>query len=101
MRQLGEAQTKLVAALREAAAPAAMIDAALDGLYDDFRSDHDAPISVLVHHALRCGLKEIATRAKNGEFDGTKADAQAWAQTPEGMETVAEFSVGVVRAAKP
>ena len=79
--RLGEAQTKLLDALREANAPQAMIDRCLDGEYDDYRNKLTAtPCIDLVNDARRFGLRSIEQRAKRGEFDGTKADSDAWAR---------------------
>lgn len=92
--KLGEAQAKLMAALRAAEAPQQMIDAALDGRYDDYKSDHATPMVLLVQEARARGLEGIAQRAISGEFDGTKADSDAWAASAEGKETFAELVEG-------
>lgn len=93
-RKLGEAQHKLLQALRAAKAPQEMIDAALEGRYDDFKSDHATPMVLLVQELRERGLEDIAQRAISGEFDGTKADSDAWAASAEGKETFAELVEG-------
>ena len=88
-KKLGEAQTKLVAALHAAKAPAWMLDRALDGSYDDYKSEFAKPINALVLDCRRFGLVEMAERAKKGEFDGTAADALAWEQQEKDPEVMA------------
>jgi hypothetical protein len=61
---------RLTAALREAAAPQAMIERAANGYYGDFTSPLPFPISQLVKDARAAGLDDIARRAMDGEFDG-------------------------------
>jgi len=78
-------RAKLALALEVAGAPAAMIAQAVDGYYDDYLSPLAAPISQLVHDARAAGLPGIAARAQNGEFDGQRWEAVAWAKSPEGQ----------------
>lgn len=54
-----------------------------EGYYDDFESDIPLPISQLVKDATQMGLHGIAERAKAGEFDATREEAQAWASSEE------------------
>ena len=82
---------KLAEALSLAGAPKWMIDNANAGVYDDYKSPHAAPIMTLVFDAQSVGLKDIAERAKDGEFDAQKWEADEWAQSPEGRATFAEF----------
>jgi hypothetical protein len=70
---------RLAKALREARAPECMVSDALKGRYDDFESPSATPIVLLVQHAQQHGLKDIARRAMDGEFDATKEEAEAWA----------------------
>jgi hypothetical protein len=88
-RAIGEAQAKLVDALVVAKAPPDMINAALDGRYDDYRSDVGDNIGQLVRDARAADLEAIAQRAIDGEFDGTKADSDEWAASPDGMAAFA------------
>jgi hypothetical protein len=63
------AKERLVAALRGHSAPRKMIDAALEGRYDDFESNSATPIMDLVRDCQVEGLNQIAIRAMNGDFD--------------------------------
>lgn len=69
---------KLAAALREAKAPDGMIQAAEDGYYSDYDSPLDTPCIQLVHDLIANGMIALADRAKEGEFDGTKEESDAW-----------------------
>ena len=64
------AQQLLLTALRTANAPEEMILKAERGIYGDFTSPLATPITQLVNDAMENGLRDIATRAMNGEFDG-------------------------------
>jgi hypothetical protein len=86
---------KLAEALSLAGAPKWMIDNANTGVYDDWKSPLDFPMRTLVFDAENMGLKDIAERAKNGEFDSQKWEADAWRNSPEGRATFAEFFKGV------
>jgi hypothetical protein len=66
----GAAVARLVAALREAGAPLAMVERAAGGYYGDFTSPLPFPISQLASDARQAGLSGIARRALDGEFDG-------------------------------
>jgi hypothetical protein len=68
---------RLAAVLREAG----LLDMALkaaDGAYDDFESDSAMPIRNLVRDLEAAGRPDLAQRAKLGEWDGTKEEAEAW-----------------------
>jgi hypothetical protein len=78
---------KLAQALREARAPAEMIQKAEAGQYDDYKSDSGTPISDLVRDCERAGLMDLAKRAMNGEFDGTDEEAEEWFQR-EGKDLI-------------
>lgn len=67
--------------------------AARRGHYDDFRSELPLPIVALVadleaatrgrpEHAAE--IRAMADRAKNGAYDATREEAQAWADSPAG-----------------
>lgn len=74
---------RLAADLRAAGAPAFMVYKALDGAYDDYESPSATPIIDLVRACLATGkpaLRAIADAAKDGKYDGTKAEADAWFQ---------------------
>lgn len=85
---------KLALALEEAGAPQAMVDAARGGRYDDFLSESATPIHDLVWDADLHGLHGIADRAKNGDFDATAEESDAWANSAEGQATFARLMPG-------
>lgn len=86
---------KLTAALIAAGAPDDMVSAARMGYYDDYRSPLTAPITQLVADANRYGLDTIAERAREGDFDGTTEEADAWAKSPEGQEAFRDLLGGL------
>jgi hypothetical protein len=86
---------RLAMALAGIGAPPAMIAAARAGRYDDYKSDLAMPIVALVADLGRLDTPEatdLARRAMGGEFDGTRAEAQAWADSPEGQETFRQLT---------
>ena len=48
------------------------------GDYDDYESKSATPIVNLVNELNANGHSGLAQRAMNGEFDGTKEEAQEW-----------------------
>ena len=56
----------------------AMAKRAREGYYDDYRSPIATPIRELVQDLQAAGQHELANRAANGEFDGTKEEAEEW-----------------------
>jgi hypothetical protein len=61
------------------------------GYYDDFLSPLAAPIVQLVLELTNLGSPAalvLARRAMEGDFDGTEAEAEAWAASPEGQATM-------------
>lgn len=56
----------------------AMAKRAREGYYDDYRSPLATPIMQLVQDLQACGQNELANRAVNGEWDGTREEAEAW-----------------------
>ena len=85
---------RLALALDTAGAPPKMIAAARAGRYDDFRSESPTPIMDLVSDLNAIGLRDIAERAANGEFDATPEEADAWAASPAGQAVLG--SIGPV-----
>lgn len=69
---------KLTQALIEANAPFAMVELARDGQYDDYESDSATPQLNLIRDCQIFGLNGIKARVMNGDFDGTKEEADAW-----------------------
>lgn len=68
-----------------------MIAKARKGYYDDYKSPLAMPIIQLVIDLQAVGQDALAERAKNGEFDSTKAEADEWAASKEGIETFQSF----------
>jgi len=91
---------RLAEALSLAGAPKWMIDNANAGLYDDYKSSVAVPIMMLVFDAENQGLREIAQRARDGEFDAEKWEADEWAKSPDGQATFSEFLADVERNAQ-
>jgi hypothetical protein len=50
------------------------------GDFDDYESESATPIVDLVMTLERLGKHKLADRARNGEFDGSKGEAEAWAK---------------------
>lgn len=96
---------KLATALMRRGAPMDMVQRALAGYYDDFKSPLAMPEMQLYHDALAAGLPDIAEMVKDGEFDATKEESAAWARSPDGQATFAELLNGAKdkgkKAAKP
>ncbi len=82
---------RLADALKEANAPITMVVRARQAYYDDYRSPLPMPINQLVADCRAAGLNDIAERAINGEFDGTKEESDAWAASEEGQATFREL----------
>lgn len=83
---------RLARDLRAVNAPQWMIDKALQGRYDDYHPNADAMnINELVADARSCGLGSILKRAIDGEWDATKSESDAWANSDEGKAIMAEF----------
>jgi len=71
---------RLAAALREIGL-SELADEAARGLYDDYESPMPFPLINLVHRLGEAGTPEakaLAGRVKDGDFDGTKEEADAW-----------------------
>ena len=82
---------RLSVALAEANATPLMVQRALDGYYDDFKSPLATPLMALVEEARRQGLTDIVERVKAGEFDSTREESDAWMSGPEGSEAMREL----------
>ena len=92
---------KLAAELRKVAAHASPENAdkyehfavrALTGEFDDFADTYDCPITQLHNELIAAGFTKFAARVRDGEFDATKEESEAWANSPEGraaMENLA------------
>lgn len=92
---------KLAAALREVATQANPHNAAKyetfakraeTGEFDDFGSPHAAPIMQLNSELMAAGFTKFAARVRDGEFDATDEEADEWAMSPDGQETLKKLS---------
>ena len=48
------------------------------GKYDDYETDVATPQMLLVTELRKLGLNDFVQRVIDGEFDGTKEEAEAW-----------------------
>jgi hypothetical protein len=74
---------RLFQALTNAGAPTFMLRKAHAGQYDEYESDSVTPIIDLVRDCLATGLpslRSLAEAAKQGEYDGTREEADAYMQ---------------------
>jgi hypothetical protein len=85
---------RLASALVEAGAPADMVIRARGGYYDDFKSPLGAPIMQLANDAAKHGLRDMARRARSGEFDSQDWEAEAWMRSAEAQEAVKHLRGG-------
>lgn len=76
--------------LRAAKAPGFMMRKAQSGQYNDYESDSSHPIMDLVRDATVYDLHDIVVQAKNGKYDGTKAESDAWMER-EGKDLFKEL----------
>lgn len=82
---------RLAEAIREAdSSQTELIERAQAGYYDDFKSKLATPIAQLIFDLQDAGLPELAQRARDGEFDATQAEAEAWFKA-EGDALLKEF----------
>ena len=67
------------------------------GRYDDFLSSSATPLTDLVNELRNWGTAKslaFAKRVIEGEFDATNEEAEAWAASPDGQETIAKVIGG-------
>lgn len=83
---------RLVVDLVGAHAPDSLVVAARDDAFHDFKSDSATPIIDLVHECERHGLHSIAKRARSGDYDATKQEADEWAASPDGQRAFRELT---------
>jgi hypothetical protein len=86
---------RLADALQASGVPADMVTRARDGYYDDYKSTLAAPIVQLVVDLEALGRRNLADRARRGEWDGTAAEADAWAASPEGRAAFKDLLGGL------
>jgi hypothetical protein len=79
MRQMAETPTKMKLAkvLREQGLTA-LADRAEKGEFDDYESPHALPQHVLVSALMDIDRTDLIKRVMDGEWDGTKEEADAW-----------------------
>lgn len=66
----------------------AIIERAKKDFYNDYFGVPDAPQSRLIFDLRRAkASEEIIENVTNGKYDGTSAEANEWAKSPEGVET--------------
>lgn len=93
MEETISTKQRLADAIRDAKPDAVeLIEAALRGDFDDFESFSPTPQIDLVEALTKAGLHELAIRVREGEFDGTQAEAEAWFAA-EGKALMNEFVV--------
>lgn len=80
--------------LAAAGAPQGLVTQARSGYYHDYRSPLAFPIMQLVHDLQAVGLYELAERAKRGDFDATREEADAWAASEDGQATFRDLLGG-------
>jgi hypothetical protein len=83
--------------------PRDMIARAIDGYYDDYLSPLALPILTLwsdlraladlpkTPAASRPLLRALADRVRNGDFDGTREEAESWRRSEEGQAVFREL----------
>ena len=57
---------------------------AREGLYSDFESKHETPKVLLMRDLKRNNLYKLAALVRQGEYDDTKAESDAWAKEQTG-----------------
>lgn len=62
------------------------------GEFDDYGTAHVCGPTALYHELLAAGFTKFANRVANGEFDATKEESDAWANSPEGRQAMKDFS---------
>lgn len=79
---------KLAVAIRECGAEHEdLAERAASGEFDDFESPHATPITFLVRELEQAKLFKLADRVKEGDFDCTEAEADAWMDSADGKAT--------------
>ncbi len=66
--------------------------------FHDFSSPHAMPEHVLVAELRSLGFEPLAQRVIRGDFDATREESKAWADSPDGQETIRELGPAVAEA---
>lgn len=82
---------RLARALAGEGAPEWMVNKARAGYYDDFKSPLATPEMQLYKDARDNGLDSIAEGVLDGQWDATREESDAWAESPEGQAVIAEL----------
>lgn len=69
-----------------------LVKRARAGMYDDYESPLATPQMQLVEDLRQIGQQGFVHRVIDGEFDGTREEARAWAMGPEGREAFLELA---------
>lgn len=93
---MNESTAALVAALEEAnrdgELDAIIADARAEHFHDFHENAHDLPQVELINRLrIKRGTRGLIDRVHAGEFDATRAEADAWAASPEGQAVFAEL----------
>jgi len=80
---------KLAEALKKVGAPEVMIQKALRGDYDDFKTKSTTPLNDLMKDAIAANLgSDFYSRIIGGDFDAQDWEAEEWAESPEGKRAI-------------
>lgn len=103
MTELPTSTKRLVDALKAQHNPklAATIKRAERNEFHDYLSESATPCVDLVMTLQKLGFRSLAIRARNGEFDATREEADAWAKSDEGRLTFAELTGGLFIPEEP
>lgn len=71
---------------------ASLIERARQGHYHDFLSPLPTPEFQLMADLTALGHTALAERVKEGEFDASKAESEAWGASPEGQAAYSELT---------
>lgn len=68
------------------------------GYYSDFGSPLATPCIQLAHDLRAVGADAVLARHMNGDFDATREESDAWAESPEGQEAMSQFPPAMRKA---
>lgn len=83
---------RLAKAIEDAGGPGYMVTRAREGAYDDYRSKSATPKVDLVRDCQVARLFGLEKRVREGDFDNTREEAEAWAKSPEGRATIGKLT---------
>ena len=90
---------KLARALEELNDPALepLIKRAREGYYDDYKTTIPTPLVQLAQDITVMDHPKFVERIKDGEFDATKEESDAWAKSEEGQAAFRSIMKGADR----